>query len=199
MAVVSRARRELLLRAYRYRLRPEDLEDCYSQATLELVTYARERMTFASTAHLANVLEQRFVSRIQDRRRAIAGRSPMQSALEAALPLNCLGEQEVDVIDLRAGLEQIVLLREDLRRIGDLASLLSADQRLVLASQVGQIGRSAFCARHGWSHEKYRKVAQRARTRLSQLMNDGDADVPFSERMSEEEIGTAYDRTKTNT
>jgi DNA-directed RNA polymerase specialized sigma24 family protein len=199
VAVVSRARRELLLRAYRYRLRPEDLEDCYSQATLELVTYARERMTFASTAHLANVLEQRFVSRIQDRRRAIAGRSPMQSALEAALPLNCLGEQEVDVIDLRAGLEQIVLLREDLRRIGDLASLLSADQRLVLASQVGQIGRSAFCARHGWSHEKYRKVAQRARTRLSQLMNDGDADVPFSERMSEEEIGTAYDRTKTNT
>ena len=199
VALVARARRELLLRAHRHRLRREDLEDCFSQATLELVTYSRERAAFASTDHLANVLEQRFVSRIQDRRRAITGRSPMQSALEVALPLNCVGEQDIQVIDLRAELEQIVLMREDLRRIEQLAGTLTADQRLVLASQVGQIGRSAFCARHGWSHEKYRKVAQRARARLSQLMNDGDADVPFSERMSEEEIGTAYDRTKTNT
>jgi hypothetical protein len=44
---VARARRELLLRAYRHQLRPEDLEDCYSQATLELVVYARRRRTFA--------------------------------------------------------------------------------------------------------------------------------------------------------
>jgi hypothetical protein len=198
VALVARARRELLLRAHRHRLRREDLEDCFSQATLELVTYSRERAAFASRDHLANVLEQRFVSRIQDRRRAITGRSPMQSALEAALPLNCVGEQDIQVIDLRAELEQIVLMREDLRRIEHLAARLTADQRLVLASQVGQIGRSEFCNRHGWSHEKYRKVAQRARARLSQLMHDGDAVVPFSARMSEEEIGTAYDRTNTN-
>jgi hypothetical protein len=38
VALVALARRELLLRAHRHRLRPEDLEDCYSQATLELLT-----------------------------------------------------------------------------------------------------------------------------------------------------------------
>jgi len=197
VALVSRARRELLLRAHRHRLRREDLEDCYSQATLELVTYSRERAVFASAAHLANVLEQRFVSRIHDRRRAIAGRSPMQAALEAAMPLNCLGEQEVEVVDLRAELEQIVLMRDDLRRIERLAGRLSPDQRLVLASQVGQVGRAAFCDAHGWTHEKYRKVAQRARRRLAQLMNGSDGDVPFSKRMSEEQTGTAYEQINT--
>ncbi len=35
------ARRELLLRSYRHRLRKEDLEDCYGQATLELLAQAR--------------------------------------------------------------------------------------------------------------------------------------------------------------
>jgi hypothetical protein len=43
---------------------------------------------------------------------------------------------------------------------------------MVLASQVGlvQLERSEFCRRVGWSTEKYRKVAQRARSRLRQLM-----------------------------
>ena len=36
-----RPRRELLLRVHRHRLRKEDLEDCYSQATLELLAQAR--------------------------------------------------------------------------------------------------------------------------------------------------------------
>src|SRR5207248_11235906 len=40
VALVAHARRELLLHAHRHRLRPEDLEDCYSQATLELVARA---------------------------------------------------------------------------------------------------------------------------------------------------------------
>ena len=42
VALVARARRELLLRAHRHRLRREDLEDCYSQATLELLADATE-------------------------------------------------------------------------------------------------------------------------------------------------------------
>ena len=41
VALVARAKRELLLRVHRYRLRREDLEDCYGQATLELVAHAR--------------------------------------------------------------------------------------------------------------------------------------------------------------
>ena len=196
VARISRARRELLLRVHRHRLRREDLEDCYSQATLELVTYSRERTTFASAAHLANVLEQRFVSRIHDRRRAITGRSPMQAALEVALPLNCLGEESFDVIDRRAELEQIVLMRDDLRRVKRLAARLSPDQRLVLASQVGQIGRAEFCDCHGWTHEKYRKVAQRARARLARLM-DADDDVPLSARVSEGQTGTTYEQIDT--
>ena len=42
MALVAQARRELLLRSHRHRLRKEDLEDCFSQATLELLAQARD-------------------------------------------------------------------------------------------------------------------------------------------------------------
>jgi hypothetical protein len=38
----------LLLRVHRHRLRREDLEDCYGQATLELVILARGGRAFAS-------------------------------------------------------------------------------------------------------------------------------------------------------
>jgi hypothetical protein len=48
VAIVACARRELLLRVHRHRLRREDLEDCYSQATLELVTHARSGGGFAN-------------------------------------------------------------------------------------------------------------------------------------------------------
>jgi hypothetical protein len=41
VAHVARAKRELLLRVHRHRLRREDLEDCFSQATLELLANAR--------------------------------------------------------------------------------------------------------------------------------------------------------------
>jgi DNA-directed RNA polymerase specialized sigma24 family protein len=205
VALVARARRELLLRAHRHRLRAEDLEDCYSQATLELVAYTRRGGRFASRLHLANTLEQRFVSRIRDRRRALSGRSPMQAALEAAMPLDCAAEKQIDIVDVRAELEALVILRHDLRRVRALAQQLSADQRLVLAAQLGQISRADFCRLHGWSPEKYRKVAQRARARLSSLMarEEGDGaqgsdvppavDVPPAARPSEGETGTLCD------
>ena len=196
---MARARRELLLRAHRHRLRAEDLEDCYSQATLELVAYARRGGRFASRLHLANTLEQRFVSRIRDRRRALSGRSPMQAALEVAMPLDCATEKQLDIVDVRAELEALVILRHDLRRVRALAQQLSADQRLVLAAQLGQISRAEFCRLQGWSPEKYRKVAQRARARLSSLMareeSDGarGSDVPLAARPSEKETGTLCD------
>ena len=130
------ARRELLLRVHRHRLRREDLEDCYSQATLELVADARRGARYASRRELATAIERRFVSRIRDRRRALAGRSPIQAALERALSLEATREQEIDVVDERAELEKLVILRLELRRLQTLISELTPDQRLVLISQV---------------------------------------------------------------
>jgi len=189
---VARAKRELLLRVHRHRLRREDLEDCYSQATLELVAHARRGGRFASALHVANALEQRFLSRVQDRRRALSGRSPMQAALETALPLDCVasspeGEHgRIEVVDVRAELEALVLLRHDLRRLRALAAQLTPDQRLVLAAQIWQVDRREFCARHRWSAEKYRKVAQRARARLRELMELEERAVPSDALRSDE-------------
>ncbi len=84
VALVAAAKREVLLRVHRHRLRREDLEDAYSQATLELISLARRGRGFAGRAHIGNALEQRFLARVQDRRRAIAGRSPIAAALEGA-------------------------------------------------------------------------------------------------------------------
>jgi DNA-directed RNA polymerase specialized sigma24 family protein len=192
VALVARARRELLLRVHRHRLRAEDLEDCYSQATLELVAHARRGGRFASRLHLANTLEQRFVSRIRDRRRALSGRSPMQAALEAAMSLDCVTE-EIDIVDVRAELETLVILRHDLRRVRALAQQLSVDQRLVLAAQVGQVSPADFCRLHDWSLEKYRKVAQRARARLRSLMALDESSVPPAAGRSEGKTGTLYE------
>ncbi len=170
VALVVRAKRQRLLRAHHRWLRPEDLEDCYSQATLELLARVRRGQRFSDDVHLANTLEQRFLSRVHDRRRALSGRSPLQAALECALPLGSPGEREVEVIDLRAEVDPLVARRLDLRRICAVAVQLTPDQRLVLACQVALgMDRAEFCRRYGWSFEKYRKVAQRARARLRVL------------------------------
>jgi DNA-directed RNA polymerase specialized sigma24 family protein len=191
VALIATSRRELLLRAHRHRLRSEDLEDCYSQATLELVAQAKSRSRPMSNAHLANALEQRFVSRIRDRRRAIEGRSPTQAILESALALGGLGEGfHCGVPDPSPGTEELALLRLELGRVPQLARGLTADQRLVLACQISlQMGRAEFCRRFGWSPEKYRKVAQRARARLRRLRIEAIA-VPPASRTSEKDTGT---------
>jgi DNA-directed RNA polymerase specialized sigma24 family protein len=179
VARVATAYRDLLLRSHRFRLRWEDLEDCYSQATLELVQRARRGEGFASRRHIAHALEQRFVSRIRDRRRALAGRSPITAALEDAERFGADAQRSLDVVDRRAQTELLVLLREELRQIGELSAHLSADQRLVLASQLESgVDAEEFCASHDWSVEKYRKVAQRARSRLRALLEADDAAVP---------------------
>lgn len=170
---MASARRELLLRVHSHRLRKEDLEDCYSQATLELIAHARSGATFSSRLHLANVIEQRFVSRIRDRRRALSGRSPMQAALETAVPLGSVDEARVEIVDLRADPEQLAILREQLEQVKTAVRALSPDQKMVMAAQISlQIPSGEFCRRAGWSGEKYRKVAQRARARLQGLMAD---------------------------
>ncbi|MGA7704291.1 MAG: hypothetical protein WB998_05285 [Solirubrobacteraceae bacterium] len=183
VALVVRARRALLLAAHRHRLSREDLEDCYSQATVELLKRAGRDRGFSSRAHIANALEQRFVSRIHDRRRALAGRSPMEAAVASALPLGTWEEGEVEVADARADIERLTLLRYDLRLICRFVGLLSPDQRLLLKSQLaGGLGED-FCREHGWSEAKYRKVGQRARARLAALLaKQNEIDRAQSER-----------------
>ncbi len=190
VALVARARRDLLLRAHGYRLRREDLEDCYSQAILELVAYARRGDAFANRRHLENAIEQRFVSRIHDRRRALSGRSPMQAALEGAVALDGIDGEGVQIAD-RVDIERLVIARQELRLVSSMAHGLTDEQRLVLGCQVSlQMDSGEFCRIHGWSAEKYRKVAQRARARLRRLVDLGESDVPALRSSSEQSVGT---------
>jgi DNA-directed RNA polymerase specialized sigma24 family protein len=171
VALVVCSRRERLLAVHRHRLAREDLEDCYSQATLELLARAGRCEGFLNKAHIVNALEQRFLSRIHDRRRALSGRSPIEMAIATALPLGGRWQGEVEIHDARADIERLTLLRHDLRRISELSLELSPDQRLVLASQLtGETKPGEFCRVHDWSLEKYRKVGQRARARLARLL-----------------------------
>jgi DNA-directed RNA polymerase specialized sigma24 family protein len=196
VALVARSRRELLLAAHGYRLCREDLEDCYSQATLELLVRIKRGGGFASRAHIANALEQRLLSRIHDRRRALSGRSPMEAAIASALPLvGC--EVVADIVDARANVERLALSRHDLRRVGRIWCQLSADQRLVLEDQLWcETECREFCRTHGWSAEKYRKVAQRARARLTRLLageslaDVTDRPVPVAANRSDQRTGT---------
>jgi DNA-directed RNA polymerase specialized sigma24 family protein len=178
VALVTCAERDRLLAVHRLRLRREDLEDCYSQATLELVAQARRgALRCSGRAHLRNILEQRFVSRICDHQRALSGRSPRRAILERALPLGAPGERELEIADASVDVELRVMMRFELRSLAHAARSLSADQRLVLASQIGvPMGRGEFCRRSGWSHEKYRKVAQRGRARLRRALSESPAD-----------------------
>jgi DNA-directed RNA polymerase specialized sigma24 family protein len=175
VALIALSKRETLLRAHRHRLRREDLEDCLSQATVELLAWVQAGRRFSGRAHLANVLEQRFLSRVHDRRRALSGRSPLQAALEGALPVEGEASRGLEVADRRADVHALVASRLELERVLRAARRLSPDQRLVLACQVAmQMEREEFCERFGWSYEKYRKVAQRARARLRTLVDSVD-------------------------
>lgn len=175
VALVARSRREQLLAIHHRRLSREDLEDCYSQATLELLVGIRRGGHFYSRSHIANVLEQRLISRVRDRHRAVNGRSPIESAIAGALSLLECEASGIQIPDARVDLERLVIQRELLRQVAALFAELSPDQRLVLSSQLEQkLDCAEFCRLHDWSTEKYRKVAQRARIRLGRLLAQGN-------------------------
>ncbi|MFI4991491.1 MAG: hypothetical protein ACHQHO_11340 [Solirubrobacterales bacterium] len=184
------AKRELLLRVHRHRLRRQDLEDCFSQATLELIAQVKAGGLFSDRPHIANALELRFLSRARDRRRALSGRSPIQAALERAETLAAIAGKGVEIVDRRAAVDTQVILRDELRRVTCLVGLLSVDQRLVLASQLSGESCARFCERNDWSREKYRKIAQRARARLRESM--AESDVPSQPAASEKNAGPTY-------
>jgi DNA-directed RNA polymerase specialized sigma24 family protein len=202
--LVAHAARGLLLSVYRAWLRREDLEDCYSQATLELVAQARRgELRHCSRAHLHSLFELRFVSRVRDRRRALRGRSPAQAMLDGALSHPGADGRAVEVADPRADIERRMLLRHELRTLERAAHSLSADQRLVLACQVAlQMSAGEFCRTFGWSEEKHRKVAQRARARLRRLLaepadSDSAGDSIRAEGTAAESAGAALGRAAT--
>jgi DNA-directed RNA polymerase specialized sigma24 family protein len=174
VALVAHAARRRLLSFHRAWLRFEDLEDCYSQATFELVAQAaRGELRCASRSHLRSMLELRFVSRVRDRRRALRGRSPAQAMLDGALALGGTGDAAAEVADPRADIERRALLRCDLRRLQHAAQALSPDQRLVLACQVAlQMEAGEFCRTFGWSHEKHRKVYRSGARPISEIVAD---------------------------
>jgi DNA-directed RNA polymerase specialized sigma24 family protein len=168
----------------------QDLEDCYSQATLELIDQARRgTLRCSSQAHLRNILEQRFISRMHDRRRALAGRSPGTAILDGAISLGVPGESQLEIADRRADVERHALLRFELRSLERASYVLSTDQRLVLCCQIMQMSRGDFCSRFGWSHEKYRKVAQRGRARLRSELSAAES-CPGGPAASERAAGT---------
>lgn len=173
VALVVSARRATLLRVHSRRLRRDDLEECFSQASLELVLAVRRGARFASHRHAAAALERRFLSRIHDRRRAIEGRSVAQAELERALAAGALEDGANDVPDPGADVERLVMLRDRLSLLPRYAEALTDEQRFVLACQIShQMGCRDFCEQFGWTPEKYRKVVQRARARLRMLAED---------------------------
>jgi DNA-directed RNA polymerase specialized sigma24 family protein len=170
VARIADARRDRLLRIHRRRLRWEDLEDCYSQATLELVARA-QRSPFASAEHIHNALEQKFSSRIDDRRRAIGGRSPIETAIATAVPVDLQETGGCELADPNAEVVRQVVSKMEVSRLREVADELTEDQRLVLACQISMgMDCAEFCRRFGWSGEKFRKVAQRGRSRLRALV-----------------------------
>lgn len=192
---MAREQRERLLARHARRLAREELEDCYSQATLELLARVGRRAPFVSSTHIANALEQRLISRVCDHYRAIGGRSPIEAAFAGALSLG-VGERECHgLIDWRSDVERTALLREELRRIARLSRELTSDQRLLLASHLSCPRTPAqFCAEHGWSLEKYRKVGQRARASLRRLLDEDRAAVPDGARRRIGIQGPTYDK-----
>ena len=116
---MAQARRELLLRAHRHRLRKEDLEDCYSQATLELLAQARERgrkRVRDPRAHGECARAALRLAHLRPSPRAARAQSRTGGARHA-LPLGD-GADGIEIADVRAEIERLVMLRLDLRSLG---------------------------------------------------------------------------------
>jgi len=156
-----------LLRIHHHRLPAADLEDCLGQALLELLVAAEQRRTrFADPAAALTALDRRFQSRIIDRHRAQAGRSPIATALHEARPLDTITDTAATGGSAAGDPLQRVLDRETLAQLARAVGELTPDQRLALLAQLHGERPGEFCARHGWSAAKHRKTLQRARARL---------------------------------
>ena len=170
------AQRSRLLRRHRHRLAVDDLDDCLSQAALELVSRAR-RVGPEPGWHPGLALEQRFLARVSDRRRALGGRSPRERLVRRALIADdALIGDAVAPAEVGASVEEQIVHRDELRRLLEVVGDLSEDQRLVATFRLfGDGDANAWRVRHGWSVAKYEKTASRARAALTALRAEYDA------------------------
>ena len=155
IATVVAANRQRLLRVHHHRLsRPGA---------------AGRGQRFTGPASILTALDVRFQSRIIDRHRALAGRSPISAALHQARSLDAI----TDTGPAAAAGDPLaqVLQREDLARLADALRKLTSDQRLVLLAQAQGERPDWFCTHHGWSVAKYRKTLSRGRARLRVLLS----------------------------
>jgi hypothetical protein len=170
------AQRARLLRRHAHRLQRHDLEDSLAQAALELVPRARQEADNDEWAP-ALALEQRFLSRVTDRRRALAGRSPAARLLQTAIAQSETGlDDALAIADPRGGVDEQIVHRDELRRLLELIAELTADQRLVAIHRLyGDRDPTALRIRQRWSVAKYEKLASRARARLIELRAEYDS------------------------
>lgn len=170
------AQRARLLRRHAHRLRREDLDECLSQAALELVPRAR-REDADSEWRPALALEQRFLSRVIDRRRALAGRSQRGSIARAATGAGDAGlDEALGIADGRPAIDEQVVQRDELRRLLEVIEDLSDDQRLLAIHRLfGDGGPEALRRRQRWSVAKYEKTSSRARAALLALRAEYDS------------------------
>lgn len=169
IAYIVIARSAVLLRTHSRKLRRSDLEECLSQAAFELIRAGRNGRSFECDGHIASSFDQRFLSRVADQQRALSGRSPRRAELERALSTQIDRDAPEGLQHRAAGtsLEETVFARDELAGVLRAARRLTADERIVVGSRLGVLGdRDEICAQHGWSPEKYRKLAQRGRDRL---------------------------------
>jgi len=166
LAAAFERRSESLLRVHHFRLRRADLEECLGRSVLELLIAVRNGQVFASREHAEVALETRFLSRVTDHHRAVAGRSPMRAALERALDVDTHGDIPGGDDFFDDG-DPIGAGRERLARITAESARLSPAERLVIGTQLGiPIDPASVCSATGWSRAKYRKTAQRAHEAL---------------------------------
>lgn len=171
VATVAQVKRELLLAVNRAKLPREELEDCFTQATLELVVRAR-RSPLRRTCMPPTRLSRSSLrgSPTGCARSAGAARSPRSCAAPHRSTTSTPDNEPLVAVDHAARVEPQALARHDLRALRELAGEPTDGQRLVLACQVSLgMDCAEFCTRYGWSAEKFRKVAQRARAKLRAL------------------------------
>jgi hypothetical protein len=154
LAKQAESLRRPLLAIHHDAARREDLEDLYAQAVLELLLRVRRDPALHEPAHIANALRLKFKSRIADHQRAVAGRSPIASAIARAAPIDSTGAPG---LGRAPDLEQQVLVREAARELLlALAELPAAHREAVLVSANAR----------GELDETERKRSWRARTAL---------------------------------
>ena len=192
------AKRELLLRVHRHRLRREDLEDCYSQASLELIAHARDGGAFASArarrerARAALSLAHQRSRRGAQRAQPDAGRARARRRRSSRA-----GDGGVDVVDdARVGRGARARARRAARDRARRARRSRADQRLVIALAARRRKlRDASARARLVAREVPQGRAARA-ARLRELIEDGDASLSQSRPTpSEKTAGPTYEHT----